>query len=217
MNKKKKVLTVNHIFVTILLFLSTMIATGQNSNIRKQVTDVAEVYLKTFLDKIPVGMENDFGIPSRNEFKNIKIGKAMNVLIPSNNFNKSDIDSTEINVISTENWEIPLILNGKICCFLFGRSINDKFKIYKIGGDDTARRLNDINDKIMNYNSMNKSVLLVPSYKKSYIVYHKENALNNKNKCVTLDGFSGIPQEQTLIKSLKSLKSKYKKLEYYEN
>lgn len=69
----------------------------------------------------------------------------------------------------------------------------------------------------MNYNAMDKSVLLVPSYKKSYIVFHNEDVSNNKNKCVTLDGFNGVPQEQTLIKSLKTLKKNYIKSEYHEN
>jgi hypothetical protein len=216
MNSKNISLTIINIIVFILISLNTF-ALGQNSIIRKQVEDAAEENLSVFLEKIPVGMENDFGIPSRDDFKNIKIGTPMNVLRPSDNFSKSELDSTALNVYSTPAWEIPLVLNGKACCFLFGRIDNDKVKIYKIGGDDTARLLNNINDQKMNYNAMDKSVLLVPTYKKSYIVFHNEDVTNNKNKCVTLDGFNGAPQEQTLIKSLKTLKKNYKKSEYHEN
>lgn len=216
MNSKSTLKTIINIIVIIFLSLNSL-ALGQNNNKRKQVKDAAEDNLTTFLNKIPRGMENDFGIPSRDDFKNIKIGTPMNVLRPSDNFNKSELDSTFLNVYSTQKWEIPLVLNGKACCFLFGRIDNDKVKIFQIGGDDTARLLNNINDQKVNYNAMNKSVLLVPSYKKSYIVFYDKYATKNKNKCVTLDGFDDIIQEQNLFESMKSLKKHYKKLEYHEN
>jgi hypothetical protein len=110
------------IFIIIAIILITTI---QNKAIYAQTIEIEDSLLfykavqegiNKYLNKIPLGKEQDFGFNSRDEFAKIRFGNPMPIYVGNENL------YTDSNIIDTfyctERWKLPLIVDNKYKCFL---------------------------------------------------------------------------------------------------
>lgn len=173
------------IFLFLFLFALCKMSLSQENEI--VVLEHAQKQLASFLEKIPNGMESEYGFNSRLEFKNAKLLNPINIILPSNDFyNNELIDTGKVNYFSTKHWNIPISVDDNICCFLQGHFTKNNFKVFTIGGNMIAQKFNTLYSRIPNCKNIQQSVIFFPTIKKSYLVFYDNNLNHYNSKCISL-------------------------------
>lgn len=217
---KNSVNLLSLLLVFILSNFITKVLLAQNEQIRKDISLIAERDLKLFLEKIPIGLETKYGFSNRKEFEKVSLGKPISVLFPTDNFYNIDpvgIKKTNIKVSSI--WEVPILVNGNICCLLRMKAINNNCTVIGIGGSLSSVTI----DKIFKAKELNKmkeiSLLKFPELKSQYLIAYDSIITNEESKCyrVAEDVVSGKYDEESLLNILMysqhSLKQKHSEYE----
>lgn len=194
---------INLYSILIVVFLSILCMSkikAQNEQLRKDVSLIAERDLKVFLEKIPLGMETNYGFSKRKEFEKSTLGKPMSILLPSENFyNSTFIDSIDANYEISSIWEVPILVNGNICCLLRMKVINNSCSVIGIGGSLSAAGINKIFKSIGLDKMNNISLLKFPEIKCQYLVVYENSLTNSKCYKIGETGESGLLKEKSLL------------------
>ena len=126
---------------------------------------VEENYSKT-LEQIPLGKETAFGFNNRDMFDRCVTGNPI-MLLKINN--ESEIEKTN-------EWRVPLLINGKYVILLTVVEFEQNYEIVDIGGKLLA-------ELIDNYNNENEKIafMLRDHRKKTDYVSFEYNSLSDKN------------------------------------
>lgn len=126
--------------------------------------------LSLFLEKIPAGSEAEFGFKNRVEFDIAIVQNPYNVVLPNADFYSDEfLDTSKTYIYHSNYWEVPISVDGKICCFLSGKFINENFRVISIGGKSIAVSINDLIYK--SGIGMDTGYLLnLPELKKQYFI-----------------------------------------------
>ena len=126
--------------LVVMSFSQQKMLYSQSSEIMENtlILSVLQNGLENYLDKIPVGKENDFGFNSREEFNKIVFGDPMQI------YSISENSSSEIHFLPTKKWKVPLIVNDSYRCLLDISFNNGNYKVVGIG-------LNELASDIDNY------------------------------------------------------------------
>ncbi len=194
-----------------VFFLSSTDVICQEKKDLVRINTIAQKELALFLEKIPNGMEAEYGFNSREEFMKAKLLKPINIIFPSNDYYSYEIiDSTSVTFLPSQNWKIPISVNTKICCFLHGKIIENNFKVLGIGGKLIAEKLNKIGEKLSINSNMDRCIILFPEIKRQYLIYYNDE-VTYKSICISLNevlDFDPI-SEQSLFKTLSESKDFY--------
>jgi hypothetical protein len=195
----------------ISLFLSCSDSYGQDEEIQNEVKMAAQKELLLFLERIPNGMEYEYGFNKREDFTRAKLLKPFNLIFPSADYYANEkVDTSKMNIMSSRYWKIPVSIDGVMCCFLQGKFIEDKFKVFGIGGKLTAQMLNQLTKNTFKYSDMKRSIMLFPKAKRQYLIFYT-NSINDKdNRCISLNKHLNLDsmKEQCLLEALCFSKSK---------
>jgi hypothetical protein len=176
------------LFQFFLLNLSPIGLFAQNELNEKEIHVIAERELKTFLEIIPVGLEVDYGFANRNEFKIASLGKPINVLFPSEFFYSSEsVDTINANYEISPIWELPILVDGKMCCFLKIRAINNSYSVIGIGGSLIAKKIGTILDKTDISKSLKISLIKFPEIQYQYLIEYNQDITYRHSKCFKIE------------------------------
>lgn len=145
-----------------------------------EIKKVAKNYYKIYLEKIPEGQEEFFGFLTRKEFDLVDIGDPYKIYKLTNEFCLADSIENPNLISETDNWEVPLHINGNIRCLLHIVNINNSYNIIGIGQSIVANEINMLKDK--NFATLkNKpiAILFIPSLRGVYIF---NNIGNNQSE-----------------------------------
>ena len=191
-----------------LLFLSQY-SIGQEKEVLEEIISSSQVELQLFLERIPQGMEPNYGFQNREEFNKVTLLYPTNVFFPSDNYyNNEQMDTNRVNFQPSKYWNIPVSLEGEICCFLQGMFIENNFKINSIGGNLIAKKLSLFDENYLDIDLPNRCLMLFPDIKKQFLIYYKEELSYNNSKCFILDDSFQSSQffEQNLTEVLNQCK-----------
>jgi hypothetical protein len=183
--------SINKFSFLLVFILSSFYATNlfaQDEQLSKNISLIAERDFKVFLEKIPVGMEANFGFSDRNEFVKATIGSPMSVLLPTQNFYSSNpIDSIHVNFEVSQIWEVPVLVNGNICCLLRLNATNNNCAIIGIGGYLTAYEIDKLS-KFLGLNKENKRYILkFPDIQIQYLLVFENSISYRNSKCYRIE------------------------------
>ncbi len=215
--------SVNLLSVLLVFILSnfcTITLVAQDEQIRKDISLVAERDYKVFLEKIPIGMEARYGFSNRNEFEKVTLGNPMSTLFPSDNFYNTDpIDINMTNYKVSPIWEVPIIVDGNICCLLRMKAINNTCFVIGVGGSLSAISI----DRISKAKGLDKmkdiSLLKFPEIQSQYLIAYDNNLTYKDSKCYRVgeEEETGKLREESLLNVLVTSKQSIKErkdLEY---
>jgi len=189
-----------------VFFFSAIDSNCQDKEELDMINTSVQKELPVLLEKIPIGMEDEYGFKDREEFNRVKLLNPINVLLPTSEFFSNEfIDTTNVNFSPSQYWKTPVSVDDKVCCFLLGKFIENNFKVFGIGENMSAQKLNSINENIFTYNNMQRSILMFPNLKKQYIVFYNNEITYKKAICILLDDFFDstlLIKEQSLYETL---------------
>lgn len=195
------------VFILSIFCITTLLA--QEEQIRKDISLIAERDFKNFLDIIPVGLEKYYGFSNREEFCKAFLGKPIctfNINKPS--INTEYIDTSKTNYQITELWNIPIIVEGNICCLLKVRSNGNQYSVVGIGGSQTALEIDNAVKKMKLNEEKEFSILISPETKTRYLIFYDHSITYKNSKGIKIGGNnkSDNLNELTLLDILKSLR-----------
>lgn len=133
--------------------------------------NIAEPGLKRYLEEIPIGQEFRYGFTTREEFKNIVLGEPYRIYRLKNEMDTSSfIDYTKELISKTNEFEIPLLINYEVRCFLHILNYDSNISVIGIGYSKLAKELYNNGKKYINSNSYKKALLYIPSLGSSYLI-----------------------------------------------
>jgi hypothetical protein len=198
-----------NIFSILLVFvLSTFCMTkllAQEKQKMNDISQIAEKDFKVFLEKIPVGLEANYGFSNRNEFEKASVGKPISVFFPTDFFYISDlIDSSKVNYEVSQIWEVPVLVNGNICCLLRMKVTDNNCAIIGIGGYLTAIEIDKLSKTIGLNKEKDRSLLKFPDIESQYLVVYDNSISYRNSKCYRIgkDEESGKSEEFALLNVL---------------
>ncbi|MDP4117288.1 MAG: hypothetical protein Q8903_14225 [Bacteroidota bacterium] len=148
-------------FVVLLLFNLQAIAAPLNlgstgdTNYTKTseiVLTEAKENLSKFLNYIPDGYESFYGFNSRDDFKDAQVTAPIQIYTLSLDFLSSDLSKFTDYILPTNDWKIPVVVNGSAKSFLQVTKFNNSFKAVDLGGAVLA---SEIFDQLKFYNEKN--------------------------------------------------------------
>lgn len=146
----------------------------------------AQSKLPSFLEKIPIGNESNYGFENRADFNNAVLLSPINVMFPSIvYYNSNSVDTTQSNYYTSENWEVPISVDNKICCFLRARYIDGKAEVFGIGGKRLAENINNLENTV--FRNMKRNLLVFNDIKKLYIIFYNNELNYTRSQCISLD------------------------------
>ncbi len=196
------------------LFLSSTVGICQEKKDLVKINTTAQKELAIFLEKIPNGMESEYGFNSREEFRKAKLLKPINIVYPYNDYYSNEIiDSTNVTFLPSKNWKIPISVNNIICCFLHGKIIENNFKVFGIGGKHIAEKLNKIEEKLTINSNLDRCIILFPEIKRQYLIYYNDELPYSESICISLnEQLDSAPiNELSLFETLYESKKTYTK------
>lgn len=130
--------------------LTIPINSQDNRETDKRIKNAGMQDLATFLNKIPIGHERDYGFDNRDQFNQITPGNPIRLYcLPDES---GDINNTD-NAISPRNeWFLPLIVNNKYVALLTVSREGNNFTAVDFGAKDLATELNTHKFQIENLN-----------------------------------------------------------------
>ena len=144
--------------------------------------------LAYFLNKIPNGMESEYGFQNREDFQKAKLLNPMNIIFPTSEYYENElVDSTKRNLYSSNNWKIPIEADNKVCCFLQGILNGNTFKVTSIGGNDVAQMFNNFRINNSNTDKIHYDIILFPTIKKMYLIQNDNRLDNYQSEIIPMD------------------------------
>ena len=119
------------LILTIFITLIVLYTFAQNDSITvKEIIKVGNAGMKNYLEKIPVGNESLYGFNNRYEFENAVLSKPYQVVTVNKEF-FNDNDITDKNyLMPTNEWRVPITLNGEYRVLLTVAKMNGELKIF---------------------------------------------------------------------------------------
>lgn len=128
---------------TIFLVLLGLNIFSQENNL-KEVLQVANNGYAKCLELIPAGQESKYGFNNRGEFSLAKIEKPYQTATLNKDFFSDSLISSSKNYISfTDEWRIPVSINGEYRTLLRVVKINGKWELSGLGGSELAKELQE--------------------------------------------------------------------------
>jgi hypothetical protein len=121
------------------------------------VLTAAKEGLDKFLNNIPAGYEQFYGFESRDEFKDAKVESPILIYTLSLDFLGDNLSNFTNYIQPTNDWKIPVTVNGASKIFLQVTKFDGTFKAVDMGGHELAL---EIYDKLKFYNLDNDIYLL---------------------------------------------------------
>jgi hypothetical protein len=118
-----------------LLFLFTAVpaqATQNSAEIIQQVADTARLGLAAYLQKIPSGLEKNYGFESRSEFGRATLGRP---------YHQVGMDAADGSIEVIGTWRVPILVNGKSRAMLTVARLKGVWKVVEIGAAKMATDL----------------------------------------------------------------------------
>mgnify|MGYP003635716355 CR=1 FL=1 len=134
------------IFISILSFAQ--------SNNSENVKQIAKSDAINFFNLIPQGQENEYGFSKRSDFDKVEIGEPYQVYFVV----KKD---GAINFKSTNNWRVPVLVDGKSVALLTVISTKGGAKVVDFGATGLAAKLQEFEAE---YTASNERVLIRNTY-----------------------------------------------------
>ena len=211
----KNSINLNIIRLTIVfsIFCTTTTYT-QNQQISKEIALIAERDFKLFLERIPIGMEANYGFSDRNEFEKASLGKPISILFPSEYFyNHAPVDSSKTNFEDSSIYEVPILVNGNISCLLRLISEYNNISAIGIGGSLTAIEIDKITKGIGGGIENEISLINFPELKSQYLIVHDNSITYKNSKCYRIGNIAKpesmeISLLNVMVSSKQSLKER---------
>jgi hypothetical protein len=127
---------------TVLLVFFGLTVFSQQENL-KEVLSVANVGYINCLELIPKGQEKDYGFNNREEFTIAKIGKPYITATLNKEFFSDTILSSKNYIAYTEEWRIPISVNGEYRTLMRVIKMNGKWEVSGLGGAVLAKELGE--------------------------------------------------------------------------
>jgi hypothetical protein len=152
------------LIILLILFLPIKNLLANNSDITDDICAVAEVAIPGFLEKIPLNYESRYGFRNRDDFKIVKPGSPLRLY----SINLDTIDNTvSRDPVPTNEWRVPLMVNGICCSFLTVSLVDTTLKAVGIGGAPLAKELNEVNKS---FPSCKKVLLRVDQLRCDFVI-----------------------------------------------
>lgn len=103
----------------------------------------AKESLDKFLNRIPAGYESFYGFESRDEFKDAKVESPILIYTISLDFLGDNLSNFTEYVQPTNDWKIPVTVNGTAKIFLQVTKFDGTFKAVDMGGHELALEIYD--------------------------------------------------------------------------
>jgi hypothetical protein len=125
----------------ILISVSTLIAQEYRIISDKEVRDTAQAQLGVWLEKLEGGLYKNFGFNNLEELNRVEIGTPYEMVFLSNDFVSDSVFINGKNYFTKENrsWDVPLLVDSEMRCFLSVYYRNDTLKAIGIGGSSAAK------------------------------------------------------------------------------
>lgn len=145
-------------FLNLLIILNVSVVIAQDDEVSiEQVVEAANQALPGILDLIPVGREEDYGFKDRKEFEIATTGIPLLVYTFSNDFLGNSEFNEEESLLFTNQWRVPVIVNGGHKALLTVEYYDGKLKVVDFGAGVLAKELGSF--KIVK-SSANRRILL---------------------------------------------------------
>ena len=143
---------------------------GQENEIMK----AARTGLDKFLPMIPSGYENLYGFNSREDFLKADAGTPYEVYSISTEFLKNEGSDMKDYFYQTDEWRVPVIVNGRMCCLLTVVKENELYKCVDLGGAALANELSNY-EKFFNSELQKKAILRLYQINCDFLVFIPKN------------------------------------------
>ena len=138
------------VFCIGLSFLNASIVFAQSvCTAESEIIQIAKNSLPVFLEKIPIGLEEQYGFKSRKEFVTATVGKPFQVFSLSPVFWGDEKLSPQQLIQPLTEWRIPVIVNGEYRALLTVAKMNDDWKVVDFGAAGLAKELEAFGGKNM--------------------------------------------------------------------
>lgn len=157
----KKMTRKSIVFFSFILLISSSLVIYANTS--DKVQQAAQEGLIHFLGKIPVGLEENYGFKTRQEFDWAFLGEPyqMYTIHPDLLINEQPIGSGFI--ISLEIWRFPVLSHGSIRTLLTVAKVEGEWKAVAIGGAGIASELDQL-EKVYSFDRNNTKRALLRLY-----------------------------------------------------
>lgn len=120
----------------ILISVSSLNAQAYRIISDEEVRDTAQAQLGVWLEKLEGGLYKNMGFHNLEELNRVEIGTPYEMVFLSNDFVSDSVFIKGKNYFTKENltWNVPLLVDSEMRCFLSVSYRNDTLKASKIGG-----------------------------------------------------------------------------------
>lgn len=143
-------------------------------NQEDEIIKAAKDNLNRFLSMIPPGYENLYGFESREDFLNAGIETPYEVYSLSTEFLKNDNSDLKDFLYQVNEWRVPVLVGGKMCCLLTVVKENDRYKCVDLGGAELANELNGY-EQYFNSEVQRRSILRLYQINCDFLVLFQKN------------------------------------------
>lgn len=165
----------------ILISVSSLKAQEYRIISDEEVRDTAQAQLGVWLEKLEGGLYKDMGFNNIEEMGRVEIGSPYEMVFLSNDFVSDSVFIKGKNYFTKENrsWDVPLLVDSEMRCFLSVSYRNDTLKVSKIGGSSAAKE-REVCMKKYAIPTEGKKYILVPEvlYSCEFIMHYDEEKEN---------------------------------------
>lgn len=197
----------------LIYFLVVSIGINAQSERFAEVYREAEASLIDYLEKIPEGMEHNFGFYNRNDFAAASIGKAYELFTLDDKFLINDRITID-DIVSAREWLVTIMVGNEMRALLTIAEIQGVWRTVAIGSTGLAREIAAFEAYISDKSSTGR-ILRIYQIQSDYFL-HSTDKLEGQTLAYPvqqgylstekiLDGYNGLPLEE-LLESLKAIK-----------
>lgn len=149
----------------LLIASSPLVTAAENDSIGV----VAQRELPAFLDKIPPGMESNYGFADRAEFARAKVGRPMPVYTvpPVADEGAGGADTSAEHPVAVGTWRVPVVVGRDVRALLTIEALNGKLRVVDLGATSLAKEV-DAFDKA--HPGKHRGLLRLESFRCDYMM-----------------------------------------------
>lgn len=129
------------VFFLLISVVSSIKANGHRIISDQEVRDTALAQLDVWLEKLEGGLYKNMGFNNLEELSRVEIGTPYEMVFLSNDFANDSVFIKGKNYFTKENrsWDVPLLVDSEMRCFLSVYYRNDTLSAVGIGGSTAAK------------------------------------------------------------------------------
>lgn len=133
--------TVSCLVTLVVLFTASQASATQNSaEVMQQVADAARAGMAAYLQKIPRGLEKNYGFANRSEFGRASLGRP---------YHQVGMDAADGSMEVVDTWRVPILVDGKFRAMLTVAKMKGAWKAVEIGAAKMAADLGRLEREII--------------------------------------------------------------------